>query len=242
MPPAGPIIAHRGASAEYPENTLLAIERAHDAGCAWVEIDTHMTCDGHIILMHDHDLDRTTGLSGFVCNHDLTAIRGTTARYADGRMSDERVPRLAEVLDLAAQRGIGLVLEMKPTWGWDADEAAAQAKIIPQDPDFPLLVTSFAVTALAAMKSARPEIDLGLACIKIPNDIGAVAAHLGLSAVHCNEGCTTGEDIARAKAVGLDVAVATVNDAARAQGFLNAGAHGVMSDIPDLLCNTPVNA
>ena len=235
MSAPGPIIAHRGASAAFPENTLLAIEKAHEAGCRWVEIDTHMTADGAIILMHDHDLDRTTGLSGFVCTHDLASIRGTQARYADGRMSDERVPLLAEVFELAAHKGIGIVLEMKPTWGWDAEEALTQADLIPQNPAFPLLVTSFSVPALEAMKAARPEIDLGLACIKIPDQIDALRGRLGLSAVHCNESCSNEADIARAVSADLDVAVATVNDAERAQGFLAAGAQGVMSDIPDLL-------
>lgn len=235
MSVAGPIIAHRGASVEFPENTLLAIERAQAAGCEWVEIDTHMTADGAIILMHDHDLDRTTGLSGFVCTHDLLEVQNTRTRYADGRLSDEPVPLLADVLDLTTAKGIGLVLEMKPTWGWDAEEAIAQAALIPTAPQFPLLVSSFSVSALRAMRAARPDIDLALACIKVPNDVATVARELGLRAVHCNEGCTTADDISRALDAGLEVAVATVNDAARAEGFLDAGAHGVMSDIPDLL-------
>ena len=62
-----------------------------------------------------------------------------------------------------------------------------------------------------------------------------VAEQLGLRAVHCNESCTTQQDIARARDAKLDVAVATVNDGPRAQAFLDAGAHGVMSDIPNLL-------
>ena len=235
MSAPGPIIAHRGASADFPENTLLAIERAHAAGCDWVEIDTHMTADGAVILMHDHDLDRTTELSGFVCNHQLDDIRHARTRYSDGRISEERIPLLSDVLELTTSKGIGLVLEMKPTWGWDADEAIAQAALIPAAPSHPLLVTSFSVSALRAMRAARPDVELGLACIKIPNDIQSVAQDLGLRAVHCNESCSTEDDIARARDAGLDVAVATVNDAARAQHFLNAGAHGVMSDRPDLL-------
>ena len=172
---------------------------------------------------------------GFVCNHQLNDIKHARTRYGDGRISEERIPLLTAVLELATSKGIGLVLEMKPTWGWDADEAIAQAALIPAVPSHPLLVTSFSVTALHAMRAARPDLDLGLACIKIPNDIQAVAQVLGLRAVHCNESCSTADDIARARNAGLEVAVATVNDATRAQGFLDAGAHGVMSDIPDLL-------
>ena len=76
------------------------------------------------------------------------------------RLSDERVPLLADVLELTTAKTIGLVLEMKPTWGWDADVAIAQAALIPEAPQFPLLVSSFSVSTLRAMRAARPDIDL----------------------------------------------------------------------------------
>jgi glycerophosphoryl diester phosphodiesterase len=63
---------------------------------------------------------------------------------------------------------------------------------------------------------------------------------LGLSAAHCDAACTTGADIERMRHAGLGVAVATINDAAVARSYLAAGAHGVMTDHPDLLGPTTV--
>ena len=66
MPPAGPIIAHRGASADEPENTLAAFGRAADLDCRWIEIDAQVTHDGAVVLMHDHSVVRTTNGTGVV--------------------------------------------------------------------------------------------------------------------------------------------------------------------------------
>lgn len=235
MQPAGPIIAHRGASAHCPENTLTALERALSDGCKWAEIDAQRTADGGVIVMHDHDFDRTTDGKGPVAMQDLAYAQGLRTRHPDGSISEERVPLLSDVLALCDTCGLGLVLEIKATWGVDAEDAAAVAALLPQAPQFPLMVTSFSVTALQNMASLRPDIALGLAVLRPPVDPAATKERLSLSAIHCNADFTLAEDIARMRDAGLEIAIATINDAARARRFLEMGAHGVMTDLPRLL-------
>lgn len=235
MQPAGPIIAHRGASAICPENTLASLQRAVADGCAWAEIDAQVMADGAVIVMHDHDFDRTTNGQGPVAMQDLGYARGLRTRHPEGAVSDERIPLLTEVLEYCGQSGLGLVLEIKATWGVDAEDAAAVAALLPPAPTFPLMVTSFSVSALQAMAELRPDIPLGLAVLRPPVDPAATKARLNLSAVHCNADFTTAEDIAKMREAGLDVAIATINDAQRAQRFLDKGAHGIMTDLPRLL-------
>lgn len=236
MAAAGPVIAHRGASAEYPENTLAAVAAARAAGAPWIEIDAQRLDDGAVILMHDHTLDRTTDGTGPVVLRTLPQIR--TLRTRDpvgGNFTEEPVPELSEVLALCRETGLGLVLEIKATWGTDAEDAAAVAGLLASRADFPLLVTSFSVTALQTVADLRPGLDLGLATLRPPRDPAATKARLKLSAVHCNAGWTTGKDIAAMHAAGLDVAIATINDAAEARHFLDLGADGIMTDLPRLL-------
>lgn len=236
MPPAGPLIAHRGASATCPENTLVAIDRARSEGCDWVEIDAQVLSDGAVILMHDHDLDRTTDGFGPVGMSDLPYVRGLRTRDpSDGAPSDHRVPLLVEVLDYCASRSLGLVLEIKATWGVDAEDAAAIAALLPKTPEFPLIVTSFSVTALHTVAQLRPDIALGLAALRPPVDPAATRDRLNLSAIHSNAQWTTAADIERMKAAGLEVAIATINDPKTAREFLTMGAHGIMTDYPRLL-------
>lgn len=236
MPPAGPLIAHRGASALCPENTLAAFARAKADGCAWIEIDAQVLLDGAVIVMHDHDFERTTDGSGPVGMSDLSYVR--TLRTRDPvteAVTDHPVPLLTEVIEYCAAEMLGLILEIKATWGVDAADAATVAALLPEDPQFPLMVTSFSVTALQTMAELRPDLALGLAALRPPVDPAATRDRLNLTAVHSNAAWTTATDIEAMKAAGLEVAIATINDATEALRFLDMGAHGIMTDNPTLL-------
>lgn len=100
-------LAHRGASARAPENTLEAFRLAVQAGAGGLELDVHLTRDGHLVVIHDPTLDRTTNSSGAVAGMTLDELRKADAGYnfsPDGgdthpyRGLGLRIPRLAEVL------------------------------------------------------------------------------------------------------------------------------------------------
>ena len=91
-------IAHRGASAYEPENTLRAFERAIEMGATMLEVDIHLSRDGHPVVIHDAELSRTTNGTGSVREKALAEI----AAFDAG--NGERVPTLAQVIDLARGR------------------------------------------------------------------------------------------------------------------------------------------
>ncbi|UCF41467.1 MAG: glycerophosphodiester phosphodiesterase [Gemmatimonadota bacterium] len=91
-PEARPLVGHRGASGENPENTLLAFDRALEQGADALELDVRVTADGIPVVIHDATVDRTTSGSGAVGAHTLDRLRSLDA----GR--GERVPLLSEVL------------------------------------------------------------------------------------------------------------------------------------------------
>lgn len=99
-------IAHRGASAYEPENTLRAFERAIQMGATMLELDVHLSLDGQVVVIHDPDLSRTTDGEGLVGHQSLAEIR----RYDAGL--GERVPLLEEVIELARGRA-QLYIELK---------------------------------------------------------------------------------------------------------------------------------
>lgn len=100
-------IAHRGASAQYPENTLLAFRKAIEQGVDYLEMDLHLTKDREIVVIHDETLDRTTNGTGFVWNQPLAELRNLDAGQG------ERIPTLAEVIDLIRPTAVRLCLELK---------------------------------------------------------------------------------------------------------------------------------
>ena len=99
-------IAHRGASAYEPENTLRAFERAIQMGATMLELDIHLSRDGHPIVIHDATVSRTTNRKGQVSDMTLKQIKELDAGKG------ERVPTLTEVIDLARDRVI-LYIELK---------------------------------------------------------------------------------------------------------------------------------
>ncbi len=100
------IIAHRGASDHEPENTLRAFRRAIELGADKVELDVRLSRDGHVVVIHDKDVSRTTNGSGDVTSLPLEELR----RFDAGK--GERIPTLQEVIDLARGR-CGLYIELK---------------------------------------------------------------------------------------------------------------------------------
>ena len=100
------VIAHRGASAVEPENTLRAFERSIQMGAQMIELDLHCTRDGHVVVIHDDDLRHTTNGRGRVSQLSLEEVRRADAGKG------ERVPTLQETLELTRGR-VQLYLEIK---------------------------------------------------------------------------------------------------------------------------------
>ncbi|MGD2206468.1 MAG: glycerophosphodiester phosphodiesterase family protein [Anaerolineae bacterium] len=113
-------IAHRGASAYEPENTLRAFERAIDMGATMLELDVHLSRDGHVIVIHDADLARTTNGTGRIADLTLAEIQRFDAGLG------ERVPTLSEVIDLARGRA-QLYIELKDRHAPEPVVAAVRA-------------------------------------------------------------------------------------------------------------------
>jgi glycerophosphoryl diester phosphodiesterase len=124
---AGPILnlAHRGYSAAYPENTLVAIEAAFDAGADVVEIDLQKSADGAVVIFHDDTLDRTSDGSGPVADHTLAELQGLDAgSWLDPAFAGEPIPTLDQALTAAIGRG-PLLLDQKSGLTFGAEIASA---------------------------------------------------------------------------------------------------------------------
>lgn len=107
--------AHRGCSQRYPENTLLAFEKAMEIrGLEGIELDIQLTKDGQMVVIHDERVDRTTEGIGFVKDYTLSQLKRLHI-YADANPS-QTIPTMEEVFDLAERRlktGMKLNIELK---------------------------------------------------------------------------------------------------------------------------------
>ncbi len=109
------IVAHRGMVAGFPENTLAAYRKAIEMGFSAIEIDLRATADGHIVVMHDDTVDRTTSGRGKVSELTLADVRSLDAgSHAGPEFSGQKVPTFQEVLETVRGSGTKLVLDIKP--------------------------------------------------------------------------------------------------------------------------------
>jgi glycerophosphoryl diester phosphodiesterase len=111
------IIAHRGYSRRYPENTLRAFAAAFEAGARMIELDAALTRDGYLVVMHDATIDRTTNGQGPVNRHTLQALKKLDAgAWFHSRFAGERIPELSEVFDRFSRSGwLNVEIKSHPT-------------------------------------------------------------------------------------------------------------------------------
>lgn len=114
------VVAHRGMVSGFPENTLAAFRQSISLGFSAIEIDLRATADGHIVVMHDDTVDRTTNGTGDVGEMTLEEIRSLDAGSTAGpEFACQRVPTYEEVLEALRGSGTKLVLDIKPSMALD---------------------------------------------------------------------------------------------------------------------------
>lgn len=121
------VIAHRGFSAEAPENTLAAIEAAIDAGADAVEFDLRAATDGTPVLFHDATLSRTTDGSGKIDGSTVEELgRLDAGSWFGDEFAGERVPTLEETLDVIGNRLDRIYVEIKDVGGLENVDRIAE--------------------------------------------------------------------------------------------------------------------
>ena len=110
------ITGHRGASRDYPENTIIAFQKAKDLGADWVELDVQQTKDKQLIISHDSNLKRVTGLNKNIYEVTYDEIKDLDAgSFKDPSFSSARIPLLEDVIKWALLNNMKLNIELKPT-------------------------------------------------------------------------------------------------------------------------------
>jgi glycerophosphoryl diester phosphodiesterase len=251
--PRPQLFAHRGASAEAPENTLPAFTRAVEHGVPYLELDCHATRDGEIVVLHDAELERTTDGHGPVSALSFAELERLDAGYRfspDGvtfpfRGSGVRVPRFEEVLK--AFPGARLNLEVK-----QAEPAIAERVVrMVQRANAArrVLLAAAEEPILAEIAALDPGTALGASIVDIIEFVKATAeGRLASHEPRCHalqvppdafgRPLVTRELVDAAHARGLFVHVWTINEAAEMQRLIALGVDGIMSDDPRLLRRT----
>lgn len=234
------IAAHRGESADAPENTLASFKLAWERGVKTIELDVHLTKDGELLLSHDPDTKRTTGVEGKIKDRPLSELRGLDAgSWKDAKWKNEKLPTLGEVLATIPDGG-RCFIEIKE--GPEAVPAVAKAVAASGKKPDQLVIIAFKAPTIIAAKKAMPQLKAYfLSSFKKDKDTGAFSPTIdrlitqakamqadGLNVSY--QGPLDREGVAKIKAAGLACLVWTVDDAEIAKRFVDYGVDGVTTN------------
>jgi glycerophosphoryl diester phosphodiesterase len=216
------IIGHRGAMGVEPENTLRSFRRAQRDGADEIELDIQLSADGHLVVMHDATVDRTTDGSGEVAALTLDQLRRLDAGLG------ERVPTFAEVLttvELPIQTEVKARAAVEPL-----------AALLRQgDMAGRITVSSHDATILAALTNALPTLERAFIAPHPPADLPARALAVGARWVAPGLAGLTAELMDHCLTGGLLVDAWPAPDPAALSRAIHLGAHAVTTDHPHTL-------
>lgn len=227
------VIAHRGASSYAPENTLAAFDLAIGMGVSHLELDVHLTRDGHVVVIHDDRVDRTSDGRGPVAEHTLAELRALDAGSWFGpAFAGERIPTLDEVLE-RYRDGVHLHTEIK---GHEPGLARHTAELIRRHgAGHAVTITSFQKPRLEEMLAEAPELPRGWLVSEVTDAIVAEARALGLSQLCPRATIVTPELVRRLHVEDLVVRAWGVSTEELMREVVQAGADGMTVNFPDKL-------
>jgi len=239
-------VAHRGASAEAPENTLSAVRRAVALGADLVEIDVQRTRDGALVVLHDTTLSRTTDAQQVYPQRRAWRLSDFTYDElcrldAGGWKSEvyvgERIPLLTDVLDSLRGTGVGLQLELKEPELYPGvvddltqalrDEAACGGRVTE------VVVQSFHVASMKELKVRLPDLRVGLLGAPALRNLPALATWADQVNPHHRQ--VNRDYVAAVQRLGMQACVWTVDRPSALRRALAMGVDGVITNRPDRL-------
>lgn len=243
-------VAHRGGAALAPENTLAAFQNALTLPIDAVELDVHMSRDGHVIVFHDNTVERLTDGRGNILDLDFAYLRGlnAAAHFPGGWPQAQQIPTLREVLDLAKGK-VQVYIEIKmsrrgqdygryPNIAETVVSEVREAGMVDQ-----VLIISFDWMVLPIVKTLEPAVQIGAL---VSTDVWdpradhaldtllAQTVDLGCQWINMDSNLFRETMVAAVHVRGFKLGLWTVNNERTMRRCAAAGVDSLTSDRPDL--------
>ncbi|PSU36182.1 glycerophosphodiester phosphodiesterase family protein [Photobacterium lutimaris] len=231
------ITGHRGAAALAPENTLVSIRKAAEAGVSWVEIDTQLCADSIPVVIHDETVNRCTNGKGKIADLNLAELKELDAgSWFHSNFAGERIPTLAEAFNTCLDLDLTLNLELKIHHDEQIEPLVNAVIALIKKMDFPidkLLFSSFQKRALVLCQQQMPDVRRGFIC-EVWNGYSLTSIEaIQPYSVHIDHRILTPAIAQNIKDAGYVLKIWTLNKAEKAQHFFNMGVDSIITDAPD---------
>jgi glycerophosphoryl diester phosphodiesterase len=238
------LAAHRGGAQLWPENSLLAFRNAIALGADFLEFDVHLRKDGEVVVIHDPALERTTTGAGAASDRTLAELRTLRLKGRDGKVTEEAIPTLDEVVGLAAPTPVRLLLEMKVDargGRYPGIEEKALAILDRHGMAGRTIIMAFQEETVRRIRTLRPEVSVGGLYEK--RDLAEMRSTVereierlrdaGARFIGLHQELVTPDVVKQAQQAGLLLGVWTVNDAPAMKRFIEMGVGILITDRPD---------
>ena len=231
------IQAHRGASAYSPENTLEAFSLAIEQKADGIELDVHLSKDGHIVVAHDARLDRVSNGTGYINDYTLEELKLLDFGALFPGNPACRIPTLSEVFSLVKPLGLTVNIELKTT---ERLYPELPKKLIAMTEEFlmqdQVIYSSFNHYSLAQIKKLDPNAKIGLLYELGMVDPWVYANYVGAYAIHPHYYVIAAlpDTVARCHDNGVKVNVWTVDEAQAVNLMLECGVDGIITNRPNV--------
>jgi glycerophosphoryl diester phosphodiesterase len=225
------VTAHRGSSKKAPENTLSSIRQAIEDGADYAEIDVQETSDGVVVLLHDSDLKKVSGLGKKIWETSYEELKDIDiGTWFSSTFAGERIPTLGEAIDTAKGK-IKLNIELK--YNGHDEKLAERVVDIVKEKQFEkdCIISSLKYDALLKVEKLDAQLRTGYMVVRSIGDLPA----LNVDCLCVESGLATASLIARARAVGKEVHVWTVDEVAQMKHFIDLRVNGIITNYPDRL-------
>jgi glycerophosphoryl diester phosphodiesterase len=232
------VYGHRGASAYAPMNTIPAFQLALKQGADGIELDVHLSKDGHLVIVHDFAVDQTTDGEGTVAEMTLAELKALDAgSWFDAKFTATRIPTLDEVFEAVGQK-LYVNVEIKSLAPVsDGVEDAVAACITRHNMQERVIVSSFNPRVLTRFRAVSPDIPLGY--LVSPGTMAGTTQPMILpedyDARHLYFEMVDSTQMNWAKEYKHIVNTWTVNDPTLARQLRMLGVHGIITDKPDVI-------
>lgn len=229
-----PVIAHRGASQQAPENTLIAFRKAKADGAHWIEFDVMLSADDEVVVIHDETLERTTNGKGNVCDMSLDKLQTLDAgSWFSAEFAGEKIPTLRAVIELIEEHRLLANVEIKAQPGAEERTVTKVLQVLREywkSPLWLLLISSFSQPILEEVRKQAPDASLGFLMHEWDADWQEKCDRLQCITVNVNCDILTIERVSAIKATERLLTAYTVNDPEIARELFSWGVDAIFSD------------
>lgn len=229
--------AHRGFSGKYPENTMLAFEKAIEIGADGIELDLQLTKDGEIVIIHDETVNRTTGKEGYVRDYTYEELSKLDASYIfTGKYEINKIPTFREYCEFVKNKDIVTNIELKTgVFEYLGIEEKVWNLIKEYHLEDKVIISSFNHFSILRMKKIAPNLKYGLLSETWIIDAGKYTHNVGVQCYHPLFRNLTDEVVKEIKQYGIEINTYTVNTEEDVKDMINKGIDILIGNFPNMV-------